>query len=355
MRIANENEAMYGKEPSVKGLMSPDTYSASLSEVLNWYNFSPTKEEKKEWFIQYLTDIGGDVAVANLVPDSSFLTAGTLARLWLRGVRNDSLQEKLDEFTEKIVKEGQSLVSTVGEKAAKKQKIKEAQFKAEVSQAIAEFETVIDGFMETGKSSFDAATWFRSSKISKDVQEILRSRYQKLHDEVVESDSDPQLKEGYSNYTKKQKTVLLGILTDLLNTKVEKVPGVRKARKKKNVSPEKMVKKLQYQESFKDLNLKSIDPSIIVGATSLWVYNTKRRILTNYVSDSGIAVKRSTLLNINEQESKSKKVRKPEVTIPEVMTAGKVPLRRVFENLTTGFLEVNGRINKDTILLRVVK
>ena len=78
-------------------------------------------------------------------------------------------------------------------------------------------------------------------------------------------------------------------------------------------------------------------------------------LFRSYVSDSGLAVKGSTLLNINEQETKSKKLRKPEVTVPEVMTAGKVPLRKVFDSLSTGFLKTNGRINKDTILLRVVK
>jgi hypothetical protein len=357
MRIANENEAMYGKEPSVEALLDPTAaeWSSALSEALNWYNFSPTKEEKKKWFLDYLQEVGGDVQIASLVPDFNFISAGTIARLWSRGVKNDNFQKKLEDYTSKILKEGKSLSKFSAETAAKKSALKSALLSREVSEAINHIDTVLDGFIETGKTTFDAASWIRSNKVSKEAQEAVQNRFQKLLDEVLASDTDPDLKEGYSNYTKKQKTLLVSLLTDIVNTKIAKVPGVRKPRKKKAVSPEKMVKRLKYMKSYKDLKLDSIDPTIIVGATSLWVYNTKYRILTNYVSDSGLAVKGSTLLNINEQETKSKKLRKPEVTIPEVLTAGKVPLRKVFDNLTTGFLNANGRINKDTILLRVVK
>ena len=357
MRIANENEAMYGKEPSVENLLDPTSsdWSSSLSEALNWYNFSPSKEEKKKWFLTYLEEVGGDVQVASLVPEFHFITAGSIARLWSRGVKNDNFQEKLESYTSNIMKEGKSLSKQTAEIAAKKSALKSALLHREISEAVNHIDTVIDGFVQTGKTTFDAATWIRTNKVSKEVQEAIQNRFQKLLDEVVASDTDPYLKEGYSNYTKKQKTLLLALLTDIVNTKIAKVPGVRKTRKKKAVSPEKMVKRLKYMKSFKELSIESIDPTIIVGATSLWVYNTKYRILTNYVSDSGLAVKGTTLLNINEEETKSKKLRKPEVTVPEVMTAGKVPLRKVFDNLTTGFLKVNGRINKDTILLRVVK
>lgn len=44
MRIANVNEAMYGKEPSAKD---------SLSTLLDYYSKAHTKEEKKTWFLEW--------------------------------------------------------------------------------------------------------------------------------------------------------------------------------------------------------------------------------------------------------------------------------------------------------------
>lgn len=342
MRIANVTEAMYGKEPPTD----------NLSEALNWYSSAVSKEQKKEWFLTYLQEIGEDTSVASIVPDSSFITAGSVARLWSRGVRTDSFLSKLEEFRKAIQKEGEEISLSFAADSKKKAAIKEGKFKAEVSEAVSHIETVIDEFMTEGSIKFDALEWIRSNKISQDVQKVIRDRYKKLLDEVIASETDPYLKEGYSNFSKKQKVSFINLLTDIVSTKPEKV-STRKPRRKKVKTPDKIVKKLQYLKEFKEMNLVSIDPELVVGSKSLWVYNVKYRVLTNYVSDSGLSVKGTTLLNINEEESKSKKVRKPNTTIVEVLKTGKVGLRKVFDNLTTGFLKINGRINKDTILLRV--
>ena len=45
MRLANVNEAMYGKEPSA--------LDTSLSDLLDYYSQAHTKEEKKKWFLEY--------------------------------------------------------------------------------------------------------------------------------------------------------------------------------------------------------------------------------------------------------------------------------------------------------------
>jgi len=359
MRIANEKEAMYGKEPSVENLLDTNAagWSSEFSDALNWYNYSPKKEEKKKWFLQYLETVGGNVQLASLVSESSFITAGSIARLWSRGVQSESLREKLQTFEEKILREGEELSKHAAAAAEKRNATKAAAVRRDIAEAIAHIDMVIDGFIETGKTTFDAASWIRNNKISKEAQEAIQTRFKRVLDELIASETDPELNEGYSTFNKKKKTVFIELMTDIVSTKIctTKSAGDRKPRKKKVIPPEKLVKNLQYMKSFNELNLESIDPTIIIGATSLWVYNTKYRILTNYVSDEGLSVKGSTLLNINEAETKSKKLRKPEVTVPEVLRSGKVPLRKVFDNLTTGFLKANGRINKETILLRVVK
>ena len=182
----------------------------------------------------------------------------------------------------------------------------------------------------------------------------IRSRVLKLRDEIVGSETDPELAEGYSHITKRKKRDFVLFLEEIAACKVEKGKTTRKPRKVKAKSPEKLVQRLKYLKEFKDLNLTSIDPTEIIGATSLWVYNTKYRILTNYKSDTGLSVKGSTLLNISD-DSVGKKVRKPEMVVPTILSLGKVPLKKVLDDLTTSQIQPNGRINKDTIILRAIK
>jgi hypothetical protein len=98
-------------------------------------------------------------------------------------------------------------------------------------------------------------------------------------------------------------------------------------------------------------------PKDVVGAMQLWVYNTKTRKLGCYHADDagGLSVKGSSLLNFTESKSVSKKLRKPEATLPEILRGGKVYLRNALDTIKAVASPLTGRINSDTILLRVVK
>jgi hypothetical protein len=74
-----------------------------------------------------------------------------------------------------------------------------------------------------------------------------------------------------------------------------------------------------------------------------------------YVSNSphGFSVKGCTILNYDEATSLAKKIRKPEEIISKVMTVGKVALRKILPDIKAKEQKLTGRINKDTILLKV--
>ena len=69
----------------------------------------------------------------------------------------------------------------------------------------------------------------------------------------------------------------------------------------------------------------------------------------------GLSVRGSTITGFDEATSITKKVRNPRQLLPAVLNLGKVPLRQVMGNLKTTEQKANGRINADTILLRVLK
>jgi hypothetical protein len=75
----------------------------------------------------------------------------------------------------------------------------------------------------------------------------------------------------------------------------------------------------------------------------------------NAVGNSGLSVRGTTLTGFDAETSITKKLRKPESVIKPLLEGGKIYLRKVMDNITTTEQKATGRINTDTILLRVVK
>ena len=183
----------------------------------------------------------------------------------------------------------------------------------------------------------------------------IRSEY----DNVLTTE-DELIKEGYSNFSKPEIKKIIGfcdsVITDALKVVNESIKS-RKPRQRKQKSPEQLVSKLKYLDKFEELKLESVSPKDIIGALQLWVYNTKSRKLGCYNAEDagGLSVKGSTILNFNESKSTHKKLRKPEVTLPQVLTGGKVYLRNALDEIKAVASPLNGRLNTDTILLRTIK
>jgi hypothetical protein len=178
-------------------------------------------------------------------------------------------------------------------------------------------------------------------------------------DDVLTTD-DEQVKEGYKHFSKSEIKKIISYC-DLVITDAVKISGesnlTRKPRKRKQKTPEQLVAKMKYCKKFADLKLTSIEPSDIIGKMQLWIYNTKIRKLGCYnaADASGLTVKGSTILNFAENKSIMKKLRKPEQIVPEVIKGGKVYLRNVLDEIRAVENKLTGRINKDIILLRVIK
>lgn len=177
-------------------------------------------------------------------------------------------------------------------------------------------------------------------------------------EELASGKADEQLKEGYSHRTKKQIKNLIAFLTEVKNAcemlaqeaKVNRAPRAKKA-----VPAEKIVGKLKYMKTNEPLKLVSINPADILGAKELWIYNTKSRKLGRYVAKEygELGVKGASIINFDENTSVQKTLRKPEEKLKEFKAAGKVQLRKFLDEINATDTKMNGRINEETILLKV--
>jgi molecular chaperone GrpE (heat shock protein) len=178
--------------------------------------------------------------------------------------------------------------------------------------------------------------------------------------ELVET-KDRQLQEGYSHVSKSTIKTLLEFYTNL-ETACELLKDVAKAerapRAKRAVSADRLVSKLRYRKEDVSLGVASITPTALLGAKEVWVYNTKTRKLSRYISDEHqgpITVRGTVLDGFDQVKSLTKTLRKPAEQLAQFKKSSKVQLRSFMNTVTTVDTPATGRINEDCILLRADK
>jgi hypothetical protein len=129
----------------------------------------------------------------------------------------------------------------------------------------------------------------------------------------------------------------------------------KKPRAKKPTDKAKVVAKMKYLKQDETLKLVSINPQDIIGAKELWIYNVKTRKLGKYVAAefNDLGVKGTTITGSDPMKSVQKTLRKPEEQLKEFKAAGKVQLRKFLDDIKAVDIKLNGRINEDTVLLKV--
>ena len=183
-----------------------------------------------------------------------------------------------------------------------------------------------------------------------------------------DADMWEQLKEGYAHLKKsdiaKYKKANAKLLSNF-DMIIDLAKATRKPRKAKARSASKVVEKLKFCKADDKYSLASIDPTSIVGANELWVFNIKTRKIGKYIASnidpkglaregSGLSVKGTTIIGFDEEQSRQKTMRKPVDQLKEFKDSGKVKLRTFLDDIKTTDTKLNGRCNPETVLLKVV-
>ena len=186
----------------------------------------------------------------------------------------------------------------------------------------------------------------------------MRPFYVDCYNELVDvyNKDDEYVLEAWSHLKPKYHKKMMdfyGVIVDDLDRIIKNSTAQRKPRKKKTLSAARLIKKLKYQSEFTKLKLVSINPEKIIGATELWVFNTKNNRLGVYRavnSVRGFSVKGCTIEHFDETESVQKTARKPKEALNVL---NKRSLKAMFKNMKTKEQPLTGRINAQTILLGV--
>lgn len=361
-RMASIDERYMGDEPTISRTSS----RSDLIRAYNWYNYFHDVDAAKGFVISYLKSkkVNKNVlARLDQIEPGQLRSIGWNCRILINGgTLPDDIKE---QFADKL----QTLINTAKPKKAKVENedrpvlTVQDRIQNRVNDLIGDLEEQIDIFITTGKNDdFKASAWFRDNMIKAPIAKKIVEYYKPLYDQVFDAvqGKDEDLAEYYHNWKKAKLKKYLEFIKDIISAasvNIEATKVTRKPRKKKIKPATVLVSKLKYQQENKEYNVKSVEPKEIVGSQQVWLFNTKYRTLTmlNALSATGFTVKGTTILGMDDKNSQTKRLRKPEVTLPTVLSASKPALRKLLATIKGKDRPGKGRLNSDTIILRTIK
>ena len=168
-----------------------------------------------------------------------------------------------------------------------------------------------------------------------------------------------QAVEGYSHLKRSTLNHRIKVCKAMLED-LERIRSATKASRnikvKRPKSVDKQVAKVQYKKEDNDYKIVSINPIQIPTKTRLYAFNTKSKMVIEYVTESvnGFEISGSTIKNFSKGSSRTICLRKPLDFLPIVLQKTPKQIDAAWQTLKTKTKVPNGRINKDTVLLRVL-
>lgn len=341
----------YGPEPI-------DITEKGYGEALNWYNYMCEIDQARDWLIEYMKlnkHSKSDLRAIERLPKYYIpTTIGWVARIIMNG--NEVPTNYLPTRLAQLIEQGNSYITVERVERGELPTIRERTM-AKTESLIVDIEEALDEDISTNSTrKFSLYEFLQSREVSGPAANIIRAKYVGQLDELLSD--DPQVKEAYGKRLKSETAFWRTFIDDCDRyAGNKKATVVRKPRAKKVKSAVDQVSKLKYQKEDPVLKIVSRNPAEIIGAQRIFVFNTKTRKLTTYVAvgPAGLGVKGASLTGFDTEQSVSKSLRKPKEPIDQVLAAGKVALRKFMDSIKTSPTTPNGRINSDTIILRVIK
>jgi hypothetical protein len=366
----------YGDEPLFATQPDEDRRGLALVIGFNWYNKFFSSKEAKGFLADYAKSLKmvDEAALLSRASDSEVLpTLGWLARMYLRGLaltesEQSSLRNEISRLANSVAKP--TVVPNTAE--AQQKEVAEQASRPNIQEIMrertrevgGEIEGWLDDFIMAGARGGDISVnsvgvLSERNILPQHVSILTDSWKTKLGEfEAVLGGKDEQLNEAYGHLNKTQLKGLVKFCEAVLaslNSYISVKKANKQPRKKKAVSPEKVVAKLKYLKDFAELKLTSAAPKTLVGATEIWLYDTVKRKLHYYVADDHVGtmtVKGTTIIGFDSTKSGVKTVRKPQDVLKKLMSGGKPASRKVFSEINAVHAQPNGRTNEAMIILK---
>lgn len=350
-------------------------FDSALRKSLAYYNYYNTTKDLKKYLVEWLRNTDTKITKLDKTAIDRFaksadsllpITAPAIVKAHKQGM---PLKEKQVKYLLDTVNKVLALAAKVAPEEVEetKQDTPKARvpniqdrlnekMSAIIGELEGEFDAVLAKATKFKAYDFLVANNVPQAQLGK-FERVLAPRLEEL--QLAFDGADEQLVEGYSYLKPADFKRVIAWVTEAL-AGIEQYRGVKKATKKAAVrkppQKEKLVAKLKFLKVEPTLKLVSVNPVDIIGAQVLWVYNVKTRKIGCYQAEDlggALTVKGTSIVGFNESKSTQKTLRKPEIQLKEFLKASKVELRKFLSNIKSVETKLNGRINADTVLLKV--
>ena len=358
------DEKHMGTEPSWTKDVAPNR--SQIAAAYNWYNYFFGDNNKVKLLFDHYPRDRKEIRQLRKLPNWKF--PGFVcwkARMATRGYTfKDEDMVHFHHAIDALLVEAKEVVAEKKvEKVDNKPSVQD-RIKAQINEYIGDIEVIHDQFVigNYTPSDFNMYEWLQKNEVKAQQTNAIGSFFELRMDELIlaRDKKDPQCVEAFERLSKKQLKAYIEFFTGIVadcNSWAGNQVIVRKPRAKKAPSLDKQVSRVKYCKSHAALQLVSVNPLDLIGAKSVWLFDAKYRTLARLdcSAKEGFTIKGTTLQNVDVDNSNMKKLRKPEDHLKNVLTAGKRALGKIFEEITTKEIKPNGRLNDNTVILRVTK
>lgn len=361
------DEKYLGSEPDLRGNVT----DAQVIQAYNWYNYFYDSDQAKVWVMDYLKEFHKSekelIRNANRIDANLCRTSGWTCRVLLLG---GNLSNELKERNEARIRSLAARAARTESGNRETEEVKKEEVKPVISiqeriinranDLIADIEDHLDNFYRDG-TVFKPSDWLTKNDVKPQIAQRIADYYKPLYAELYDAlnGKDNQLKEAYASWKKTKLKIYMEFVKSIVSAAETRatIAKIRKPRKKKEKPASAIVSKLKFKEKDDEYKIVSVDPKQIVGCNQLWVFNTKYRTLAVYnaMGPAGLNVKGSTLTGFDEKTSSVKTLRKPNEQLKKLLDGGKVVLRKFMDEIKCKPKIATGRINKETVLVRIIK
>jgi hypothetical protein len=330
-----------------------DNSQSGMGRVYNYYTYHHDVKDARKWVTKYLKANSSSEMAADFEKVPTMYVP-----MWVC-VNCRLMTHNIVLLDEDRIKTHERLSDLIAKYSVVEEVAPVVSYKEVINQACVEFDDTLDEFYRSDYKNPPPEFYKRLKDIEAKPSDLTKVRTF-LDAMLFELTSDePECLEYYDHLTKKQKKAYIAYVNAMLHDVTAYCSTERKvrkvaARKVKPKSPDKIAAKVQFKAEDTSLKIASLPPAKIVGAQSVWLYNTKYKILTFLVapSDKKLTIKGTTVVDFDPKLSLAKTLRKPEAMLKEITSLAPMQATKYFQGIATKPQRAVGRLNKDMVILR---
>ena len=366
-------ESNIGRETIDWSSVKPEEYRKNILETLRHYGYFYEKKSYVSWSIEWIkANRPSDLKTFKASED--WRVSATLASLMKMQMMGAELEQSAIDFIndnlEEILSHGRKNIELKVEEKEEDDTVVEVKrknpaelLKEKTNTIIGDIEGFIDDHLDgVLDTKFSLYTHLKGINAATQSARDIVTHYKEVEQELKElvEDKVDYLVEGYNHLSLSEQKKLYKLITSFVSDGEKYVlskKATRKPRAKKATPATKQVEKVIYQKESAEYKITSTSPAYIVGATEVYLFNTKTRVIKYLVTNNndGFIVKGTSIKNYDEELSFKKKLRKPEETIDSINKVTKLRALKALKALKTAEKPTDSRINADTVILKVNK